>query len=157
MKNGYRVIYDASANAFGNPSGDIKDDFRALSNKAERFYRLIFSEWSNMLPPKNLFSFMFVSHRLLQLLVPFMLAIILATSFALQHNKSIQILLIVQLVIYSFAFISWFLRKTPILRGYTSIVMYFVVMNIALLNGFMKYLFSAIKSLFSRKKRLVKT
>lgn len=154
VKKGYRVIYESDANAFGNTPNDIKDDFKSTSKNAEAFYRLTYSEKSKVFPPKTLFSFMFLSHRALHLFVPFMLALLLGTSIALQQHKTIQVLLIVQIVIYSFTLLSWFLRKSPIFRGYTSIIMYFVIMNIAVFYGFLKYLFSSIKGLFSRKKQL---
>ncbi|MCW8956252.1 MAG: hypothetical protein OQL09_05165 [Gammaproteobacteria bacterium] len=154
VKAGHRVIYEPDANAFSNPSSDIKDDFKSTSRKAEGFYRLVFSEWSNIFPPKTLFRYMFFSHRVLHLLVPFMLVILLVTSFALYEHEAIKTILILQLVAYGFTFLSWFLRNNPMLKGYTSIIMYFVTMNMALFYGFLKYLLSGFKGLFSRKKRL---
>ena len=157
VKKGHKVIYEPLANAFSNTPNDIKDDFRSTSKKAEADYRLTFSEWPDIFPPKTLFSFMFFSHRVLQLSVPFLLIILLGTSLALQEHKIIQVALIIQTVVYGFSLLSWFFRKTVIFKGYASIILYFVVMNIALLYGFMKYIYSAIKSLFKRKKRLAKT
>ena len=157
VKKGHKVIYEPMANAFSNTPNDIKDDFRSTSKKAEADYRLTFSEWPDIFPPKTLFSFMFFSHRVLQLSVPFLLIILLGTSLALQEHKIIQIVFIIQIIIYGFSLLSWFFRKTVIFKGYASIILYFAVMNIALLYGFMKYIYSAIKSLFKRKKRLAKT
>ncbi|MFW2371842.1 MAG: glycosyltransferase [Gammaproteobacteria bacterium] len=153
-RSGHRVIYEPNANAFSDTPDDIKDDFRTLSNKAKGFYRLIFSEWSNMFPPKTLFKFMFFSHRVLPLFMPFMLAILLGTSIALYQQPLVQIALYIQIGIYSLTFVNWFLRNNPIFRRYTSIIMYFVMMNIALFSGYLKYLLSAIKNLFSRKKQI---
>lgn len=157
VKKGHKVLYEPMANAFSNTPNDIKDDFRSTAKKAEADYRLTFSEWSDIFPPKTLFRFMFFSHRVLQLFVPLLLIILLGTSLALQEHKVIQIALIIQTIIYGFSLLSWFFRKTVIFSGYASITLYFVVMNIALLYGFMKYIFSAIKNLLRRKKRLAKT
>ena len=154
VKNGHRVIYETDANAFSNVPNDIKDDFKSTRKKSEAFYRLTFSEWSNIFPPKTLYRFMFFSHRVLHLFVPFLLVILLATSFALRQNEIVLIFLIVQLSVYGFSLINWLLRKVTVFKGFTSLIMYFVFMNIALFTGFTMYLFTGIKSLFRRKKQL---
>jgi len=154
LKKGHRVIYEPQANAFKNTPRDIKQDYIKTSNQSEAWYRLIFSEWSSIFPPKNLYRFMFFSHRTLHLLVPFLLITLIACSFPLYHIEIIRNILFLQLAIYSFSIINWSLRNTSIFKSYTSIIMYFVIMNIALLFGFLKYLFTGFKGLFRRKKQL---
>ena len=155
VKKGYRVIYESDANAFGNTPNDIKDDFKSTSKNAEAFYRLTYSEKSKYFHLKHCSALCSYPIRALHLFVPFYASpVTRQLRLRLQQHKTIQVLLIIQIVIYSFTLLSWFLRKTPIFRGYTSIIMYFVLMNIAVFYGFLKYLFSSFKGLFSRKKQL---
>lgn len=152
LENKCRVIYEPLANAYSPTPKDISQDFKLTRKKSESSYRLIFSEWGQLFPPKTLFRFMFFSHRFLDLIMPLLLAALLVSSFALSHITVVKIFLYFQLTVYGFSVIIWGFRNSSIFRSYPSLIMYFVMMNIAKLSGFLVYVYSVITGLFSRKK-----
>lgn len=142
LEKGNYVINDKSAFAFEESVNDIRVEYkrkRRISagnyQNLSRFRHLLFSGYPGL-------SYAFISHKVLRWLTPFFLLnslivfvvlCILGIPFYIFATKLIILLLIVMLII-DFANIRIF-KSAKI----TGSLFYFILMNIALLHGFIDY------------------
>lgn len=98
VRQGKRVIFDQRARAWDNPNlGGQREFSRKVRTLYGNYQLLQLSPW--LLTSGNPLRFEFVSHKLLRLAVPFALAVLLLTSFALK-GPFYRTVLILQLSFY---------------------------------------------------------
>lgn len=140
VKNGHRIIVDDEAISLTTVSNDIKTLFKERSIKARGSFQTLFREFRYLIPPRDWFAFTFVSHKVVRWLIPFLLLILLIAPFFMLDNVFMQMFLIVQVAFYLYGSFGWFFRNKFTLPGYTNLITYFSVMNVAVFVGFFRYL-----------------
>jgi cellulose synthase/poly-beta-1,6-N-acetylglucosamine synthase-like glycosyltransferase len=140
IKNGYRVLYDIDAKAYEEASRDLLDDFHVKVRMASGGFQTLMAEFWYLFPPRNLFAFSFLSHKLLRWLTPHFMIMILLASILLAHMPVVQVLLFGQILFYTIAWYGWIHRSNPSLPSIVYIIMYFTSMNLAMFMGFVKFM-----------------
>lgn len=141
VKKGYRVIIDDEAISLTDASSDMKNAFSERSARARGSFQTLFREFGFLFPPRNWFAFTFVSHKCIRWMIPFLLLVIFIVPFFLLSSTIMQLLLIIQLAFYGYGLFGWFYRNKITLPGYTNLITYFTIMNVAILVGFFRFIF----------------
>ncbi|MDQ1363705.1 MAG: glycosyltransferase family 2 protein, partial [Pseudomonadota bacterium] len=140
VKKGYRVLYDIDAKAYEEASKDLMEDFHVKVRMATGGYQTMASEFFYLFPPRSLFAFSFLSHKVLRWLTAHFMILILLSSFALSTMPLVRLFLFFQLAFYTLAFYGWMRRSNPSLPSIVYIIMYFTSMNLAMFVGFIKFI-----------------
>jgi uncharacterized membrane protein len=157
LRQGFNCISSIEAKVYEDVSNNLKEEFR-------RKKRISAGNFQNLVAFGGLLfsgipgvSFCFFSHKVIRWLVPFLVMISLATSMTLGWgvlNNNFQginggfdvvtltyaILALLQLIVLSIPVIDYFLRKIKIHSIPLRFVSHFVLMNLALLAGFIRFL-----------------
>jgi len=98
---GMRVVFDRHAIAYDVPSGNRAREQQRKVRTIAGNYQLVLLKPGLLNPFRNPVWLQFVSHKLLRLIVPFLLAMMLTASFALGvESAGYRLLLVAQLVLY---------------------------------------------------------
>jgi len=127
---GYRVIFDASAKAFDDPTG-LDIEFRRKVRTLAGVYQII-GFYPALLGPRNRMWFHFLSHKLARLLLPWALLLLAGTSFWLPDPLRI-LAWCSQVGVYGLAAIDGALPESLWLKRATSPARTFVVLMAAAL------------------------
>lgn len=104
VRQGKRVVFDGRARAWDDPNLGAGREFSRKVRTLSGNYQLVqLAPW--LLAASNPIRFEFVSHKLLRLTVPFALAMLLVSCFAL-HGPFYRTALIAQIVFYALSVIS---------------------------------------------------
>ena len=139
---GYKFTYSFDAIAYEEISKELKTEFKRKVRFAATNFQTL-KNFTELLINKNiLLSYAFWSHKVLRWLVPVMLIILFLTNIFLTSYSQIYLdIFIIQLIFYSLAVLGFFLSTIRINIPVVGIIYYYVVTNIALLMGFVKFLF----------------
>ena len=142
LSQGYDFYYSYNAVALEKISKELKTEFnRKIRFAATNFQTL--KLFKGLLFNKNiLLSYAFWSHKVLRWIVPVMLIILVITNLILINSHQVySVFFIVQLVFYSLALIGFLFSLVKINIPIAGLVYYYMVTNIALLIGLIKFLF----------------
>ncbi len=104
VRQGKRVVFDARARAWDSPDLGVGREFsRKVRTLSGNYQLLQLAPW--LLSGGNPIRFEFVSHKLLRLVVPFAMAVLLATSFVLT-GPFYRLALIAQLLFYALSMLA---------------------------------------------------
>ncbi len=141
IEAGGRVIFDTDA---------ITNEVRgkSLIDECSRRVRTSAAGLSTLWHAKKLLSpvygwtaFFLWSHKLLRWLSPcFLLLLLFSTAFMSYGTTFFYIIAILQLVLYSFAFIGWILEKFSVSIFIFKMCLYFITMNIGFFKGIIGFL-----------------
>jgi cellulose synthase/poly-beta-1,6-N-acetylglucosamine synthase-like glycosyltransferase len=137
VRQGYRCIYDRSAQSVEKAAEDFGKEFRRKVRIVNRAWRATMS-MRDMLNPLHFgwFALALISHKLLRWLVPVFLVIALATNLALVGESPVYVLaLIGQIAFYGAATVAWMQRARGELPALLYVPYYFCLVNIASLWG----------------------
>lgn len=135
---GKRVLFEAQAVDHDLISKNAAQEWRRkVRTLAGNWQMLSLAPWI-MLPWKNPLWWRYVSHKLLRLLVPFVMVILFAVS-TLLPGSFFQMFALMQLVFYGIALAGFLLPATRSNR-LVNLSYFFMVMNAAVLAGFWKWL-----------------
>ncbi len=141
VKQGYVIDYEPKAYAIENPSKNISDEFK-------RKVRISSGVWQALGRLKFLFNpffnfklfFQFISHRFLRwTLAPMAMICILIISIVQIKQPLFYILLILQSIFYTLAFIGFLLKNTKLRWPLIFIPFYYCMMNAAVFVGLWAY------------------
>ena len=107
--------------------------------------------WQSLLPWRGPYTFAFWSHKVLRWLVPFFMIAALVSNFALLQNPIFVALLLLQLAFYALACIGALLRRMKIILF--NAPYYFVMINLALLLGFFRFITGTQQAAWKRTAR----
>jgi hypothetical protein len=103
-------------------------------------------------------SFQYISHRVLRWLVcPILLPIIFFTNLFIvisTYNYVYHIALLLQSIFYLFAFTGWVFSSKGVRVKLLYIPYYFLFMNVAMYQGFIKFVYNKQSVLWEKAKRL---
>jgi|HubBroStandDraft_6_1064221.scaffolds.fasta_scaffold00396_17 cellulose synthase/poly-beta-1,6-N-acetylglucosamine synthase-like glycosyltransferase len=141
IRQGYRSVLDLRARVYDIWPKNLRGEFhRKVRTLAGNFQLLQLAPW--LLSGQNRLRFELISHKLMRLLVPALLAILLASS-ALLANHSLLYMgaLASQIVFYILAALGS-ARNIPVLTRLAGPASAFCMLNAAVVVGFYKFLFT---------------
>ena len=158
LKQGFKCVSNINANVYEDVSNDLKEEFRRKKRisagnfqNLQKFRSLLFSRRRGV-------AFCFFSHKVLRWIVPLLVLVTLSSSLFLgirdmQHLGSplplsqnpYLLFALIQIIFISIPLIDQILRKIGIHVLPLRFISHFVLMNLALLAGFFRYL-GGIKS-----------
>ena len=141
VKKGYRVIVDEEAISLAQALPDMQQAFDERSVRAKGSFQTLFKQFFYLFPPRDWFSFTFVSHKGIRWLIPFLLLALFIIPFFMLGSTLMQLALIIQIVFYIVGIFGWLYRNKITLPGYTNLITYFTMMNVAMFLGFFKFIF----------------
>ena len=153
-KQGYRVIYDDRALAYEEVAPSLKDEFgRRVRIGLGNYKALLANSWA-LHPRHGLFAWCFWSHKVLRWLVPhFMLLALLANLWLLEW-PFYQLTLALQLLAYGLV---WWgqkrLAEGKKIPAVVALLSFFVMMNLALGVGFIRFIRGHNKGSWQRTSR----
>ena len=142
LSQGFRFYYSFNSVATEDISEELKTEIkRKIRFAATNFQTL--KLFKGLLFNKNiLLSYAFWSHKVLRWIVPIMLIILMITNLILINSHQVySVFFIVQLIFYSLALIGFLFSMVKINIPIAGLVYYYMVTNIALLMGLIKFLF----------------
>ncbi|MDW7773813.1 MAG: glycosyltransferase family 2 protein [Desulfobulbaceae bacterium] len=141
LKKDFRVVLEPNAFCYEQTADDSKGEFARQVRITNRTLRALFN-YKELLNPLRypVISFKIISHKYFKFLTPCFLIILLAANvLLLSHGFPYQILLVGQLLLYcislSYYFFNENFQNRILALGYS-----FVLVNIAYLMGWIKYL-----------------
>ncbi len=146
---GYTIQYDPDAYAIENPSASVKEELKRKIRISAGGIQSVIRLKALLNPFKyGILSFQYISHRVLRwTLAPIGLAIILICNFIIALSDGFfnagsvyTWLFWGQLLIYLMAFTGWFLEERRIKIKILFVPYYFMIMNLAVYLGFIRYI-----------------
>ena len=136
VMQGYRVLFDEKAMAYDVVSNDAGQEWKRKVRTLSGNWQLLLDHMCLLNPFRNSIFFQFVSHKVLRLIVPFLLMIILLVSFILSNDGYLW-LFVLQLIIYGVIAVSFMF---PQVRKYRiiNLMYFFTVLNAAAVVSFYK-------------------
>jgi cellulose synthase/poly-beta-1,6-N-acetylglucosamine synthase-like glycosyltransferase len=141
LQQGYRCVSNTRAQVYEDVSNDLGEEFRRKKRISAgnfqnlgRFGRMILSRRPGV-------AFCFLSHKVIRWIVPLLVMITLGTSlFLAPHSNLYRVLALMQAAVLMVPVIDFFLRKLKIHSIPLRFVSHFVLMNLALMAGFLRYI-----------------
>lgn len=158
-KQGYRIVYEKNAFAIEPPSINLAEEkirkVRIASGAAQAIARL------GILPSFNNWklNFQYFSRRIIRWMIsPIALPIVFISNFLLvfyyQQYNWLAVVLSLQILFYCMACTGWILYKFNKKNILVFVPYYFVFMNVCMLEGILKQLFTKQSSTWKKSKRL---
>ncbi len=141
LEKGGKAINELNAVCYEDVSNQMKEEFRRKTRIATGNFQII-GRFAHLLSPaRGGVAFAFLSHKVFRWLGPFFMLAAYLISFALSFESSFyQILFLIQTMLMLLPVIDLLLGKLNVHLLGLRYISHFYVMNIALLNGFLKYL-----------------
>lgn len=155
-KQGYRVAYAPDAYALEYASADAGEEIKRKIRISAGGFQAMARLKSLLNPFKyNILSFQYISHRVLRwTLAPLTLPVLLITNGILALHSSFYLMLfLLQVIFYMIALIGYLMQdKSLKIKGF-SVPFYFVLMNVCVYFGFIKYLKKQQSVVWEKAKR----
>jgi cellulose synthase/poly-beta-1,6-N-acetylglucosamine synthase-like glycosyltransferase len=142
VMKGFRIGYNPQAYAEEKPSASLSDEFMRKTRIAAGGIQSI----SRLLPLLNvfkygLFSFQYISHRVLRwTITPYCLILIFVfNALLLKYSLFFNLVFILQVIFYLFALLGYILENMHIRNKILFVPFYFVFMNWAVIVGQFKF------------------
>jgi len=147
LSQGYQFSYNPNAVAFEEVASSIISEYKRKIRFAATNFQTIFY-FKNLLFNKNiLISFALWSHKIIRWFTfIFLLFIFILNVLVVEDKQYFRILLYVQCVFYLFAFSGFALRKTKLKLKIFTIPFYFLMTNVAMFIGLLKFIFKKHKA-----------
>ncbi|WP_090107928.1 glycosyltransferase family 2 protein [Chitinophaga sp. CF118] len=157
---GYRIAYAPDAYAMEAPSMDIKEEHkRKVRISAGGFQSIVMLKNLLNIFRYPLLSFQYISHRVLRwTLSPLSLSLLLLSAAVLTYFQAgwfYTSILFAQVIFYLLALAGWFLASKNIKFKPCYIPFYFTFMNVAIYEGFFKYIRKQQSSVWEKAHREV--
>jgi cellulose synthase/poly-beta-1,6-N-acetylglucosamine synthase-like glycosyltransferase len=141
LKQGSNCICNLEALAYEQASSNPAEEFRRKKRISAGNFQNLSLFWPLIFKSKRGIGFCFFSHKIIRWFVPFLVLLTFALSIFLARGSGLYLgLALVQLGVFSTPVIDHFLRKIKIQSIPLRFVSHFVLMNLALLAGFFRYL-----------------
>lgn len=141
IRKGFRSVIDSKAFVYDTWPKKIEEEFhRKVRTLAGNFQLFCLAPWT--LAPRNPVFFQLVSHKVMRLVVPYLLVLLLGSALALSSSS---------LLYATFAFLQiffWVLAfaalryRIPVLHRVADLASALLVLNAAAVAGFYKFLFT---------------
>lgn len=151
-EKGFKTIFDPEAIAFEETAPDLKGEYKRRTRIGAGNFQSIRYTRNLLNPLKGVVAFSFWSHKVLRWCVPFLIIVIFITNvFLINVGIFYKFFLSLQTFGYFMAILGFVFKEKRwfILR----ISYYFLLMNLALISGFVKYVTGNQKSTWERTQR----
>ncbi|MEI2701469.1 MAG: glycosyltransferase family 2 protein [Baekduia sp.] len=138
VQKGFSAVFCDEAKAYDRLSSRIIDEWRRKVRTLSGNWQLLSINSNFILPWRNPLWFRFVSHKVLRLIVPFLLPIVLLSCASVQ-DPFYKALTFTQLFIYSLALLSYIVPAVRNVR-FVNLCYFFILMNAAAVVGFYHWL-----------------
>lgn len=152
IRKGLRVVYEPEAVSEEAASISLKDEFHLKTRYASAGYQIVGAFRDMLLPPRNVFAFLFLSHKLLRWLAPFSLILLLVCSLG-AGSAALRFVLVLQLVFYAMALSAYLFSRMGMSVGPLYFPLYFCMGNSAALYGFFKFIGRGQSTLWRKAER----
>lgn len=141
LQKGRRFTYNEHAIGYEEIAPSVSDELkRKIRFSATNFQTLMFFKFY-LNGASFLANYCYWSHKLIRWVVPFILILLLPLNLILLSNSFIfQLILFIQILIYLFATIGFFLSKTKIKILIFSMPYFFIMTNYAIIEGLFKFI-----------------
>ena len=139
-RQGYTIRYEMQAISSEKASINIVDDYFVKVRMVSGAYQTMAKHWKALFSPFDIFSYMFISHKILRWLVPFFMIIAYVSNALLLNDIIYVILFILQSLFYVTALYGVLKKDKTNLPSIIYIPYYFCYMNAAALHGFVRFL-----------------
>jgi cellulose synthase/poly-beta-1,6-N-acetylglucosamine synthase-like glycosyltransferase len=141
LQQGSHCISNMEAKVYEDVSNNLQEEFRRKKRIAAGNFQNLSAFGALLFSGKPGISFCFFSHKVIRWFVPFLVMVTLGTSLALGIDQMIyRIIALLHLFILVVPVIDHILRKIKIHTIPLRFISHFVLMNVALLAGFIRYL-----------------
>ncbi len=140
VRKGYRVVYEPKALAYEFATNSISGEYRRKVRIAASNFNTI-AEISDLLAPgKGFVAFALWSHKIIRWSVPLLLFLVVLTAPLLRTEGAFyECVFIAFLLILLVGLIGFIMERMNLKIGKFGIPYYFIVMNVALVAGFFKF------------------
>jgi cellulose synthase/poly-beta-1,6-N-acetylglucosamine synthase-like glycosyltransferase len=141
IKKGYKFIYESLAIGFEEVAKDLSSEFKRKIRFAATNFQTI-SFFKSLLFNKNIIlSYAFWSHKIIRWFLPLILILVFVLNIFLVNAGTFYLVtFFIQLLFYFLALVGFIFNKIKIRLTLLSLIYYFLVTNIALLIGFIRFL-----------------
>jgi len=141
LQQGSHCISNMEAKVYEDVSNNLQEEFRRKKRIAAGNFQNLSAFGALLFSGKPGISFCFFSHKVIRWFVPILVMVTLGTSLALGIDQMIyRIITLLHLFILVVPVIDHLLRKIKIHTIPLRFISHFVLMNVALLAGFIRYL-----------------
>ena len=139
MRSGGRVFFVPTAMAWETSPEKVGDEFRRRVRIGAGDLQALLWTWRLLLPWKGMVAVAYFSHKVLRWLGPWFMVVGFMANLWLLDVPFFQVLFIGQLVMYGLALGATLVHHVPILGKAATGARYFLVLNAALLLGFVRF------------------
>jgi cellulose synthase/poly-beta-1,6-N-acetylglucosamine synthase-like glycosyltransferase len=150
---GYRTPFEPKAIAIERNPVDPNAEFRRRARIGAGNAQSISIIYPLLSPRYGMLAFALWSHKILRWLVPFAMVVALATNLALLDRPVFVVFLVVQLMFYAAAAVGWLRQARGRAPGLFGIPHMFVVLNVALAIGYIRFAFGEYRVEWDRTSR----
>ena len=140
LEGGGSMVFRPSATAWETLPETIRDEFRRRVRIGAGDMHALQHTWRLLLPGHGLLALSYWSHKVLRWMGPWLLIVMFASNVFLIDRQWAQTLLWAQVSVYVLGLAAPLLRVVPFLGRAANGAWYFMVLNVALLIGTIKFL-----------------
>jgi poly-beta-1,6-N-acetyl-D-glucosamine synthase len=141
LNKGYAFLYSYDAIAKEDVSKEIITEFRRKVRFAATNFQTLKYFKGLLFPQKPLVSFALWSHKLIRWFVPLLLILLfISNAIAKDFGQLYNVIFLAQVLFYASALLGYLFKLLKINVAFFSIIYYYVVTNIALLIGLIRFL-----------------
>lgn len=141
LKQGFKCISNINAPVYEDVSNDLKEEFRRKKRISAGNFQNLKKFKSLLWSPRPGVAFCFLSHKVIRWIVPLLVMVSLGSSLFLGNSSKLYLILaLIQISVISIPLIDHILRKIGIHVLPLRFISHFVLMNLALLAGLIRFL-----------------
>jgi cellulose synthase/poly-beta-1,6-N-acetylglucosamine synthase-like glycosyltransferase len=153
LRTGGQVFFVPSARARETSPGGLRDEFRRRVRIGAGNCQALVLTWRLLLPGRGMVALAYFSHKLLRWLAPWLMLVALGANLGLLHRPVFRGLLVVQLALYGLGLGATVVRRVPLLGAIAAGLRFFLVLNAALLLGFVRFALGRARPVWSPSPR----
>lgn len=155
ITQGFRLIFRKDIHVTEDPSLSAREEFEKKERVVAGGMEVI-RQFKNLLHPKNGFiSFALWSHKVVRWMIPILLVIAFSANLFLFSKSPIySSLFILQTAFYLSAILGRYLEKLGIKITLLRLSYYFIIVNLAIVSGFKRFLIGSHGSTWNRTRRV---
>ena len=153
VENGFKSLYDELAIGYEDVAPSMESEFKRHVRDGAGHYIAITHLTKLLNPFLGIRSFIYVSHRILRWIIPFVLLVLLYVNYNLLETQFYRLFFYGQICFYAISILGWLLSKHTKLPFIVYVPFYFCNLNAALFLGFFKAIFGLQKTKWSSTMR----
>lgn len=139
LDGGGGVVFRPSAKAWEHTPETVRDEFRRRVRIGAGDAHALMHSWRLLFPTHGMLALSYWSHKVFRWMGPGLLLTALISNLFLLNDPWGQVLLGIQSLGYVLGLCAPWFRSIPLLGRLTMAISYFIVLNAALLVGFIRY------------------